>query len=39
VSRNFGLKPWLGSRAARKQVTKVFTDAEPLNDWMKRNVK
>lgn len=38
VYRNFGLKPWLGSTAARKQIVKVFTDAEPLNAWMKRNV-
>jgi uncharacterized protein (TIGR02453 family) len=37
VYRNFGLKPWLGSAAARKQIVKVFTDAQPLNDWMKRN--
>jgi uncharacterized protein (TIGR02453 family) len=38
VYRNFGLKPWLGSPAARAQIVKVFKDAEPLNDWMKRNV-
>jgi uncharacterized protein (TIGR02453 family) len=38
VHKNFGLKPWLGSAAARKQIVKVFTDAEPLNAWMKRNV-
>jgi uncharacterized protein (TIGR02453 family) len=38
VHRNFGLKPWLGSSAARKQIVKVLTDAEPLNDWMQRNV-
>ena len=36
--KNLGLKPWLGSAAARKQIVKVFTDAEPLNDWMRRNV-
>ena len=23
--------------AARKQVVKVFTDAQPLNDWLERN--
>ena len=38
VYKNFGLKPWLGSTAARKQIVRVFTDAEPLNAWMKRNV-
>jgi uncharacterized protein (TIGR02453 family) len=37
VYRNFGLKPWLGSAAARKQIVKVFIDAQPLNDWMQRN--
>ncbi|MDQ6722487.1 MAG: DUF2461 domain-containing protein [Candidatus Dormibacteraeota bacterium] len=37
VYKNFGLQPWLGSSAARKQIVKVFKDAEPLNDWMKRN--
>lgn len=38
VYKNFGLQPWLGSAEARKQVIKVFKDADPLNDWMKRNV-
>jgi uncharacterized protein (TIGR02453 family) len=38
IYKNFGLRPWLGSTAARKQIIKVFTDASPLNDWMKRNV-
>jgi uncharacterized protein (TIGR02453 family) len=38
VHKNFGLQPWLGAPAARKQIVKVFTDAGPLNDWMKRNV-
>ncbi len=38
IYKNFGLKPWLGSAAARKQIIKVFDDASPLNDWMKRNV-
>jgi uncharacterized protein (TIGR02453 family) len=37
VYRNFGLKPWLGGPAARKQIVNVFKDAEPLNVWMKRN--
>jgi len=36
--KNFGLQPWLGTAAARKQILKVFSDAGPLNDWMKRNV-
>jgi hypothetical protein len=38
IYKNFGLQPWLGSNAARKQVVKVFSDADPLNDWLKRNV-
>jgi uncharacterized protein (TIGR02453 family) len=38
IYKNFELKPWLGTAAARKQIVKVFTDAGPLNDWMKRNV-
>jgi hypothetical protein len=38
IYKNFGLQPWLGSAAARKQIIKVFSDAAPLNDWMKRNV-
>ena len=38
IYKNFGLQPWLGSATARKQIVKVFTDAAPLNDWMKRNV-
>ena len=37
IYRNYGLQPWLGSSAARKHVVKVFTDAEPLNDWLQRN--
>jgi len=36
--KNFGLQPWLGSSSARKQIVKVWSDAAPLNDWMKRNV-
>ena len=37
IYKNFGLQPWLGSSAARKHIVKVFSDAEPLNDWLKRN--
>jgi uncharacterized protein (TIGR02453 family) len=37
IYKNFGLQPWLGSSAARKHIVKVFTDATPLNDWLKRN--
>ena len=37
IYKNFGLNPWLGSSAARKHIIKVFGDAEPLNDWLKRN--
>jgi len=37
VHRNFGLQPWLGSAAAREQVVRVFTDAQPLNDWLEIN--
>src|SRR5690348_1704659 len=39
VYKNFGLRPWLGSTAARKHVVKVLTEAEPLNDWFARNLK
>jgi uncharacterized protein (TIGR02453 family) len=38
IHRNFGLQPWLGSAAARKHIVKVFSDAEPLNDWLRRNI-
>jgi uncharacterized protein (TIGR02453 family) len=38
VWKNFGLQPWLGSAAARKHVVKVWTDAEPLNAWFKKNL-
>jgi uncharacterized protein (TIGR02453 family) len=38
IYKNFGLQPWLGSAAARKHVLKVWTDAAPLTDWLKRNV-
>jgi uncharacterized protein (TIGR02453 family) len=37
IYKNFGLQPWLGSSAARKHVVKVWSDAEPLNEWLKRN--
>jgi uncharacterized protein (TIGR02453 family) len=37
IYKNFGLQPWLGSAAARKHILKVWTDAEPLNDWLKKN--
>ena len=38
IFKNFGLQPWLGSSAARKHIVKVWSDAEPLNDWLNRNV-
>ena len=38
IHKNFGLQPWLGTAASRKHVVKVFADAAPLNDWLKRNV-
>jgi uncharacterized protein (TIGR02453 family) len=38
VHKNFGLKPWLGSSAARKYVVKVWTDAKPLNDWLAKHL-
>jgi uncharacterized protein (TIGR02453 family) len=37
IYKNFGLQPWLGSSTARKQIVKVWSDAEPLNEWLKRN--
>ena len=37
IYKNFGLQPWLGSSVARKNIVKVWSDAEPLNDWLKRN--
>jgi uncharacterized protein (TIGR02453 family) len=37
IYKDFGLKPWLGSSAARKHIVKVWQDAEPLNDWLRRN--
>ena len=38
IHKNFGLQPWLGTSAARKHIEKVWTDAEPLNAWLKGNV-
>jgi uncharacterized protein (TIGR02453 family) len=37
IHKNFGLQPWLGSSAARKHIVRVWGDAEPLNDWLKRH--
>ncbi|MDQ6877726.1 MAG: DUF2461 domain-containing protein [Candidatus Dormibacteraeota bacterium] len=37
IYKNFGLQPWLGSSAARKHIVKVWSDAEPINDWLRRN--
>ena len=37
IYKNFGLQPWLGTASARTQVLKVWTDAEPLYDWLKRD--
>jgi len=36
--KNFGLQPWLGTAAARKQVVKVWSDAEPLNEWFRKHL-
>ena len=38
IYKNYGLQPWLGSSAARNHVVKVWSDAGPLNDWLKRNL-
>ncbi len=38
VWKNFGLQPWLGSGSARKYVIKMWSDAEPLNAWFKKNL-
>ncbi len=38
IYKDFGLQPWLGSPAARKHILKVWRDAAPLNDWLKRNL-
>ena len=37
IYKNFGLQPWLGSGTARKHIVRVWSDAAPLNDWLKRN--
>ena len=37
IYKSFGLQPWLGTPAARKHIVKVFSDAEPLNEWLKHN--
>jgi len=37
IYKDFGLRPWLGTGAARKHIVKVWTDAAPLNEWLKRN--
>jgi uncharacterized protein (TIGR02453 family) len=39
VWKNYGLQPWLGSAGARRYVVKLWTDAEPLNDWFAKNLK
>ena len=36
--KNYGLQPWLGSVSARRYVVKMWTDAQPLNDWFKKNL-
>jgi len=36
--KNYGLQPWLGSASARRYVVKMWTDAQPLNDWFKKNL-
>jgi uncharacterized protein (TIGR02453 family) len=38
VWKNYGLQPWLGSASARRYVVKMWTDAQPLNDWFKKNL-
>jgi len=38
VWKNYGLKPWLGSSSARRYVVKTWSDAQPLNDWFKKNL-
>ncbi len=38
VWKNYGLRPWLGSASARRYVVKMWTDAQPLNDWFKKNL-
>lgn len=36
--KNFGLQPWLGSRAAAEEVARVWRDAKPLNEWFAKHV-
>ena len=36
--KNYGLQPWLGSASARRYVVKMWTDAQPLNDWFKKHL-
>ena len=38
VWKNYGLQPWLGSASARRYVVKMWTDAQPLNDWFRKNL-
>jgi uncharacterized protein (TIGR02453 family) len=38
VWKNYGLQPWLGSASARRYVVKMWLDAQPLNDWFKKNL-
>lgn len=38
VWKNYGLQPWLGSASARRYVAKTWTDAQPLNDWFRKNL-
>ncbi|TMD21862.1 MAG: DUF2461 domain-containing protein [Chloroflexi bacterium] len=38
VWKNYGLQPWLGSSSARKYIVKMWSDAQPLNDWFKKNL-
>ena len=38
VWKNYGLRPWLGSASARRYVLKMWSDAQPLNDWFKKNL-
>jgi uncharacterized protein (TIGR02453 family) len=37
IYKDCGLQPWLGTSAARRHIVKVWADAEPLNEWLKRN--
>jgi uncharacterized protein (TIGR02453 family) len=38
VYRGLGLQPWLGSPAARKHIVMVLTEAQPLNDWLRKHL-